>query len=366
MQTQPRLNSMASFTLHGIPVSRGIAIGRAHLLAPAAHEIKHELVSRSRGGNRSPAPEERDRHGAEGVADDLEGAAARFAGRTGRLHRRPCADPVGPDGGRIHREHHPPPPLQRRMGAADADRRAVGAVRRNRGRLPARAQGRHPAGRRTGAESAGRHRPRAAEKRPRWRRGGGARDRRRARHFAGRHAAIPQPRLFRFRHRPRRTEFAYRDRRPQPRHSGRGRHGQCVGPDPGRRLADHRRRCRRRHRRSAAAGAGAVPRMAGAPAAHPQEARQAEKDRQRHARRHADHLAGEYRAAGGLRGGDGSGRRRHRPVPLRIPVHGPHRPRPQAAVRGRAVRGLPQGGAGDEGAAGDDPHHRHRRRQAAR
>ncbi len=36
---------MASFTLHGIPVSRGIAIGRAHLLAPAAREIKHELVS---------------------------------------------------------------------------------------------------------------------------------------------------------------------------------------------------------------------------------------------------------------------------------------------------------------------------------
>ncbi|WP_151631801.1 phosphoenolpyruvate--protein phosphotransferase [Noviherbaspirillum aerium] len=36
---------MASFTLHGIPVSRGIAIGRAHLLAPAALEVKHYLVS---------------------------------------------------------------------------------------------------------------------------------------------------------------------------------------------------------------------------------------------------------------------------------------------------------------------------------
>jgi phosphotransferase system enzyme I (PtsI) len=35
---------MASFTLHGIPVSRGIAIGRAHLLAPAALEVKHYLV----------------------------------------------------------------------------------------------------------------------------------------------------------------------------------------------------------------------------------------------------------------------------------------------------------------------------------
>lgn len=35
---------MASFTLHGIPVSRGIAIGRAHLLAPAALEVRHYLI----------------------------------------------------------------------------------------------------------------------------------------------------------------------------------------------------------------------------------------------------------------------------------------------------------------------------------
>jgi phosphotransferase system enzyme I (PtsI) len=36
---------MASFTLHGIPVSRGISIGRAHLLTPAALEVKHYLVA---------------------------------------------------------------------------------------------------------------------------------------------------------------------------------------------------------------------------------------------------------------------------------------------------------------------------------
>ncbi|HEX2531649.1 MAG TPA: phosphoenolpyruvate--protein phosphotransferase [Burkholderiaceae bacterium] len=35
---------MTSFTLHGIPVSRGIAIGRAHLLAPAALDVEHYLV----------------------------------------------------------------------------------------------------------------------------------------------------------------------------------------------------------------------------------------------------------------------------------------------------------------------------------
>ena len=39
---------MASFTLHGIPVSRGIAIGRAHLLTPAALDVKHYLVSEER------------------------------------------------------------------------------------------------------------------------------------------------------------------------------------------------------------------------------------------------------------------------------------------------------------------------------
>ena len=39
---------MASFTLHGIPVSRGIAIGRAHLLRPAARDVKHYLVVEER------------------------------------------------------------------------------------------------------------------------------------------------------------------------------------------------------------------------------------------------------------------------------------------------------------------------------
>ncbi|ONN68367.1 phosphoenolpyruvate--protein phosphotransferase [Herbaspirillum sp. VT-16-41] len=36
---------MASFSLHGIAVSQGIAIGRAHLMAPAALDVKHYLVA---------------------------------------------------------------------------------------------------------------------------------------------------------------------------------------------------------------------------------------------------------------------------------------------------------------------------------
>ena len=59
----------------------------------------------------------------------------------------------------------------------------------------------------------------------------------------------------------------------------------------------------------------------------------------------------------------GAGRRgRRRPVPQRVPVHGPQgRP----AGRGRAVPGLPARGRGHAGPAGDHPHHRRRRRQAA-
>jgi phosphotransferase system enzyme I (PtsI) len=37
---------MASFTLQGIPVSRGITIGRAHLLRPAAMDVQHYLIAR--------------------------------------------------------------------------------------------------------------------------------------------------------------------------------------------------------------------------------------------------------------------------------------------------------------------------------
>ncbi|HWZ49693.1 MAG TPA: phosphoenolpyruvate-utilizing N-terminal domain-containing protein, partial [Herbaspirillum sp.] len=36
---------MASFTLHGISVSQGIAIGRAHLLTPAALDVEHYLIA---------------------------------------------------------------------------------------------------------------------------------------------------------------------------------------------------------------------------------------------------------------------------------------------------------------------------------
>ena len=67
-------------------------------------------------------------------------------------------------------------------------------------------------------------------------------------------------------------------------------------------------------------------------------------------------LPGDARGRPRRRGG------RRRPVPQRVPVHEPRR---RSAWRRRAVRGLPRRRARDAGAAGDDPHRRHRRRQAA-
>jgi len=37
--------SNLSFTLHGIPVTNGIAIGRALRIAPSAMDVKHYLIS---------------------------------------------------------------------------------------------------------------------------------------------------------------------------------------------------------------------------------------------------------------------------------------------------------------------------------
>jgi phosphotransferase system enzyme I (PtsI) len=54
-----------SFTLHGIPVSRGIAIGRAYLIAPAALDVDHYLIE--------PA--------------QIEGEVARFRAAQQHVHR---------------------------------------------------------------------------------------------------------------------------------------------------------------------------------------------------------------------------------------------------------------------------------------
>jgi len=61
-----------SFTLHGIPVSRGIAIGRAYLIAPAALDVAHYLIDTSQ----IDAEVERFRAAREGVHRELEALRA--------------------------------------------------------------------------------------------------------------------------------------------------------------------------------------------------------------------------------------------------------------------------------------------------
>ena len=82
----------------------------------------------------------------------------------------------------------------------------------------------------------------------------------------------------------------------------------------------------------------------------------------RHAGRPEGRAAGQHRNAGGCAGGPEGRRRGRGPVPQRVPVHGPPG---QAARRGGAVPGLPPRGRGHAGPAGHHPHGGRRRRQAA-
>ncbi|WP_175672333.1 phosphoenolpyruvate--protein phosphotransferase [Burkholderia ambifaria] len=61
-----------SFTLHGIPVSRGIAIGRAYLIAPAALDVAHYLIE----ANQIDAEVERFRTAREVVHRELKALRA--------------------------------------------------------------------------------------------------------------------------------------------------------------------------------------------------------------------------------------------------------------------------------------------------
>ncbi|KWE64435.1 phosphoenolpyruvate--protein phosphotransferase [Burkholderia ubonensis] len=61
-----------SFTLHGIPVSRGIAIGRAYLIAPAALDVAHYLVE----ANQIDAEVERFRSALAAVHRELDALRA--------------------------------------------------------------------------------------------------------------------------------------------------------------------------------------------------------------------------------------------------------------------------------------------------
>lgn len=139
--------------------------------------------------------------------------------------------------------------------------------------------------------------------------------------------------------------------------------GACREP-PGAagRLGDHRRGRGDHDRRSVADHPGRIrlppaPDRTGARAAVPPAAHAG-----RDARRRAHRASGEHRAARRCRGGRACGRCGRGAVPQRIHVHGPGRP---PSGRGRAVPGLPRRGGGHAGPARHPANHRRGRGQAA-
>ena len=216
---------MPSFALHGLGVSGGIAIGRAQLVSHATLEVAHYAIPAGARRRRDRAP--RPRAGgsprrARGPARRDDGG--RRPGRVRRLSRRPRDDPRRSDDVGGAEADHRRAALQRRVGADAADERAGRAVRGDRGRLPARAQG----GRRAG----GRARPEAAPRqagRARAGRRGAAHDPGRARSFAGRRHPVQDAPLRRLHHRPGRRDVAHGDRRAEPRRAGGRRHAQRRG-----------------------------------------------------------------------------------------------------------------------------------------
>ena len=175
-------------------------------------------------------------------------------------------------------------PLQRRVGAVGAAGGAGAPVRRDGGRLPARAQGRPRAGGRAPAARACRATRRADRARHRGRAA--------ARDFAGEDPLvlvandIAPADMLQFKRSVFTgfvtdvggTHVAHGHRGAQHGHSGGGRRARGQPPDPPGRLGGHRWRCRHRDRRPVADRAGGVPlppaperaraRAAGPPAAH--------------------------------------------------------------------------------------------------
>ena len=199
-----------SIQVFGLPVSRGVAIGRAVLVASSRVDVAHYFID----ADQVDAEIDRLRDARDAVAAELDGAEARPAGRgaaraVGAARRAPDAA-ARRDADRRDQAVDPRAPLQRRVGAVGAARGAGAPVRRDGGRVPARAQGRSRAGGRAAAARAGARRAtalvrcrRASRRSARLRRRGPA-GAGRQRHRAGRHAAVQAQRLHRLRHRRRR------------------------------------------------------------------------------------------------------------------------------------------------------------------
>ena len=145
---------MVSFALHGIGVSGGIAIGRAHLVSHATREVAHYTIPLAQVPVGDRALRGRHPRGAARARRAACGAdERRCAGRIRRVPRRALDDPQRSDAVGGAAADHRRAALQRGVGADAADGRAGRAVRADRGYVPARAQVRRAAGRRARAEA---------------------------------------------------------------------------------------------------------------------------------------------------------------------------------------------------------------------
>jgi phosphoenolpyruvate-protein phosphotransferase (PTS system enzyme I) len=155
-----------TFSLHGIGVSGGYAIGRAQLYSHDRLEAPHYVLR----PEHIEAEVARFAAAVETVHAELLVAAGAYSRRrthgTDRVHRSACADPVRFHAVASAQAAHSRRRLQCRMGAGPTDRSADRPVRIDRGRLPARTSPRRAPGGRQGAQVAdGPSRQRTAENR---------------------------------------------------------------------------------------------------------------------------------------------------------------------------------------------------------
>ena len=290
-----------SFQIFGLPVSRGVAIGRAVLVASSRVDVAHYFIDETQVVSEI----DRLRAARDAVATEL-GALQRdmpvgcAAGAVGAARR-------APDAAARRDAHRSDQALDPRDGTTTPSGRCRRSSRcwrasSTRWRTSTCASAR-PISSRWWSGCCARWRAG-----PRRRAGGarGARLRRRGsagiggqRHFAGRHAAVQAQRVHRLHHRRRWQDLAHRHRRAQPGHSCGGRRARGESPDPPGRLAGDRRRRRHRGRQPVAHRARGIPLQAaaeraraGAPVA---AAAYAGGDAGRRARR----TAGQHRAACG-------------------------------------------------------------------
>ena len=248
-----------------MPVSRGVAIGRAVLVASSRVDVAHYFIDATAVEAEIDRLRQRARHRGRGAERAAARPAGRSAGRAVGAARRAPDAAARRDAHRCHQGTGSPTGTTTPSGRC---RRSWKCWRGSstRWRTTTCASARPTWSRWSNACCArmSRDRPRRRMRRTpatlaarlRRRRPAGAGGQRRG---AGRHDAVQAQRLHRLRHRRRRAHLAHRDRGAQHGHSGGGRRARGQPPDPPGRLGRHRRRCRRRDRRSVAHRAGGVP-----------------------------------------------------------------------------------------------------------